>query len=126
MEDLLEGAYCSFVDGSLDMSNAERVGEGVDLELQADLYDVERSYHEARYQAGNRTCDDNLSLGALSTTSACACLPATSRNSEDRQAPTSCFSCATPSDMRPARQAIHVLFSRALLDANCRLSVRRL
>lgn len=47
MEDLLEGAYCSFVDGSLDMSNAERVGEGVDLELQADLYDVERSYHEA-------------------------------------------------------------------------------
>ena len=46
-QNVLEGAQCSFVRGTRDMANAQRVGERMDLELQADLDDVEGSYHEA-------------------------------------------------------------------------------
>lgn len=46
-KNLLEGAERSFVDGSIDVAHAQGVRERVNLELQADLDNIEGSYDEA-------------------------------------------------------------------------------
>lgn len=61
----LEGAEGAFVDGAVDLADAQRVGQGVDLQLEADLDDVEGSDDEARDEACDGACDNDLARRAL-------------------------------------------------------------